>query len=334
MTGAMSGLESRVLVDALSRLADGEFHSGEELGLLLGVSRAGIWKALQKLNQFGVALESVKGKGYRIKGGLDLLCADDIYSYITTTESLDIKLFTSLPSTNAYLMQQNHPDRLVCLAEHQSAGRGRRGRSWVSPFAQNIYLSMGWGFEGGIAALEGLSLAVGLAIVRTLQGFGVTNLKLKWPNDVLYQDKKLAGVLVEMSGDPAGYCRVVIGIGLNVSMTGQGGQAIDQPWFCVRDILQEQGAPLVSRSRLAAALLDNLVSILSSFDAHGFSLYRDEWLLSAAYLNQSINVQLGNGHQSGYMRGVNNSGALLIETSDGEQLLYGGEVSLRAAYDS
>ncbi|HEY0894151.1 MAG TPA: biotin--[acetyl-CoA-carboxylase] ligase, partial [Cellvibrio sp.] len=191
--------EASSLRQILALLADGELHSGEELGLLLGVSRAAVWKHLQKLEGLGIRLLSIKGRGYCIDGGLDLLDLEKIEAQIHSSLPIKLNLFPQIDSTNAYLMRHTNPALQVCLAESQSAGRGRRGRVWVSPFAQNIYCSIGWGFEGGVAALEGLSLAVGLVIVRTLQCYGIAGLELKWPNDVLYHDHKLAGVLIEMT---------------------------------------------------------------------------------------------------------------------------------------
>lgn len=325
-------LDSASLQQALTLLADGEFHSGEELGALLGVSRAAAWKILKKFELLGVDLLSVKGKGYRINGGLDLLDKSKIFSQ--QCSSLDVNVFTQLDSTNSYLLRQTQPARQVCLAENQTAGRGRRGRVWVSPFAQNLYLSIGWDFEGGIAVLEGLSLAIGLAVVRSLRRHGVSGLKLKWPNDILYDDKKLGGILIEMNGDPSGYCLAVVGVGLNVSMHGSQSSSIGQPWINLNHILAEQELSIISRNQLASSLLDELVIILSSYQLDGFSSYRDEWVRVAAYMNQSVSVHSGNVVRIGVMRGVDITGGLLLDIDGVETLLHGGELSLRGPYVS
>lgn len=317
------------LWDIVKTLADGKFHSGEELGALLGVSRAAVWKHLQKLESFGIVLSSVKGRGYCIPAGLDLLDLNVIKTNLKSTPALNIQIFPQIDSTNSFLMRQDNPAMQVCFAEFQSAGRGRRGRIWVSPMAQNIYCSIGWGFEGGAAAVEGLSLAVGLAIVRSLKKFGLTGLTLKWPNDVLYQNKKLAGILIEMRGDPAGYCQIVIGVGLNVSMQERQGESIDQPWAALNSILANQSLAPVTRNQLASALLDELMEILQGYHENGFADYQSEWVDVAAYKGQLVELRNGQSLLSGILVGVTESGALQLETQAGLQTYHGGEISLR-----
>ncbi len=323
--------ELGALWDIVKRLADGKFHSGEELGGLLGVSRAAVWKHLQKLENFGVVLSSVKGRGYCIHGGLDLLDQNFIKTNLESPLALDIHVFPQIDSTNSFLMRQDNPAMKACFAEFQSAGRGRRGRSWISPMAQNIYCSIGWGFEGGVAVVDGLSLAIGLATVRTLKKFGLSGLTLKWPNDVLYQNKKLAGILIEMTGDPAGYCQIVIGVGLNVSMQEQHAESIDQPWIALNSILSDENAPLISRNQLAASLLDELVSVLQGYQKTGFSDYQMEWMSVAAYKGQRVELRNGQSLSEGTFLGVTESGALQLATETGIQAYHGGELSLRIA---
>ncbi len=324
-----NNLEVSSVRQILLLLADGNFHSGEELGLLLGVSRAAIWKHLQKLEGLGVTLVSIKGRGYCVEGGLDLLDFDSIASQLESSLPLKLHLFPHIDSTNSYLMRHESPALNVCLAESQSAGRGRRGRAWVSPFAQNIYCSIGWGFDGGVAVLGGLSLVVGLVVVRTLQRFGVTGLQLKWPNDVLYQDRKLAGVLIEMTGDPAGYCQVVIGVGINVDMADDSSLAITQPWIDLREIVDEQKLSRISRNELAAALIDELVKVLSVYEQQGFASYCAEWESFNAHTGHIVELINGSNISSGVCLGVNEIGALVLETSTGKEIFQGGEISLR-----
>lgn len=312
-------------------LADGEFHSGESLGGMLGVSRAAVWKILQKLEGFGVRLSSVKGRGYCIEGGLDLLDAEKIRVNLASNMLLDVNVFAQLDSTNSFLMRQQNPARQICLAEFQSAGRGRRGRTWVSPLAQNIYCSVKWEFEGGIAVLEGLSLAIGIAIARTLQGIGVNDIKLKWPNDVLYQGKKLAGILIEITGDPAGCCQVVVGVGLNVAMQHDHTKEIDQPWVSLNSILYEQALPVVRRNQLATVLIDNLITILQDYHQVGFEYYQSEWMRQGAYLGKEVFLRNGQQIVTGVLSGVTATGALCLDTDSGEQIFHGGEISLRSA---
>lgn len=321
--------ELGALWDIVMLLADGEFHSGEDIGGVLGVSRAAVWKHLQKLEGFGVELSSVKGRGYRIEGGLDLLDEEKIKTNLASGECLDLSVFAQLDSTNSFLMRQQNPARQVCLAEFQSAGRGRRGRTWVSPLAQNIYCSIGWEFDGGVAVLEGLSLAIGVAIARTLQRVGVSDLKLKWPNDVLYQNKKLAGILIEVMGDPVGCCQVVVGVGLNVAMQYNQTKEIDQPWTALNSILVEQAKPVVERNHLAAAMIDNLIATLRDYHQLGFSRYHSEWMRQGAYLGQHVVLRNGQQVLMGTFSGVTATGALCLNTGMGEQIFHGGEISLR-----
>jgi len=324
-------LESGSLRQILGLLADGQFHSGEELGVLLGVSRAAVWKHLQKLESLGIKLFSVKGRGYCIDGGLDLLDLKKIQAHLVSSLPLTLALFPQIDSTNSYLMRNENPAMQVCLAESQTAGRGRRGRVWVSPFAQNIYCSIGWGFEGGVAAFEGLSLVVGLVIVRALERYGVNGLELKWPNDVLYQDKKLAGVLIEMNGDPAGYCQVVIGIGVNVAMGDDQARAIEQPWIDLRSILDRQGLPYISRNLLVAGLIDELALVLNDYGQTGFVGYCTEWQSLNAHAGQAVELRNGNRVYSGVCLGVSEVGALILETVQGREVFHGGELSLGRA---
>ncbi|ACE83708.1 bifunctional biotin--[acetyl-CoA-carboxylase] ligase/biotin operon repressor BirA [Cellvibrio japonicus] len=327
-------LDKGRLRSILNCLSDGNFHSGEELGTLLGVSRAAVWKQLQKLEQLGIHVASVKGKGYSIAGGLDLLDVDILkedLSVIGQNDWCQLNVVPFLDSTNTFLMQLPTAHAAICLAEVQTAGRGRRGRHWHSPFAQNIYLSIGWGFEGGAAALEGLSLATGVAVVRALERLGFSGISLKWPNDVLYEQKKLAGILIEMSGDPSGSCQVVVGVGLNVNMSLSVAPEIGQPWTDLSLIAQVLGIVHPGRNILAAMLIDELVQLLKSYSNTGFVAYKPEWEARNAHKGLSVELVSPVSCVSGVVLGVNPQGALRLQTAEGEQLFYGGEISLRTA---
>ncbi|GAB3112129.1 bifunctional biotin--[acetyl-CoA-carboxylase] ligase/biotin operon repressor BirA [Aestuariicella hydrocarbonica] len=316
----------------LTLMADGEFHSGKVLGELLGVSRTAVWKHLQKLEAYGIPLESVKGKGYRLPGGIELLDPERIESGLAGAaksflSELDVR--QSVDSTNVQAMARagvGGGHGYVCLAEHQTAGRGRRGRTWVSPFGQSLYCSVVAEFDGGAAALEGLSLAVGVALVRALRRLGAEGVGLKWPNDVLWQGRKLAGVLLEMTGDPAGVCQVVVGLGLNVRMAAQSAEGIDQPWADMSQIL-----PQLSRNELATAVLDELLPLLAGYHVAGFTACRDEWEAVHVFAGREVTLMIGNEVVSGVALGVTNSGALRLAIGDTVEEFNGGEVSLRAA---
>ncbi|KGE02918.1 bifunctional biotin--[acetyl-CoA-carboxylase] ligase/biotin operon repressor BirA [Pseudohaliea rubra] len=317
--------------DLIRRLADGEFHSGEVLAGELGVSRTAVWKQLAHLEALGITLESVRGRGYRIPGGLDLLDAAAVQAALPAEAAAlvaGLDIVDSVDSTNAALLREA-PGPVgrgrICAAERQLAGRGRRGRSWASPFARNLYVSVGWTFAQGAAALEGLSLAVGVALAEALEELGLAGVALKWPNDLLAGDAKLGGVLIELSGDADGPCRVVVGMGLNVRMPAAA-STIDQPWT---DLATLAGGTAPSRSRLLAAVLGRVLPLLAGYGSAGFAPWQARWEALDAFAGAPVQVLSGETRLAGVARGVDERGALLLETATGLRPIHGGEVSLR-----
>ncbi|MES9859041.1 MAG: bifunctional biotin--[acetyl-CoA-carboxylase] ligase/biotin operon repressor BirA [Sedimenticola sp.] len=315
-------------------LADGRFHSGEEMAGSLAVSRAAIWKQLKAVKeQLGLEVFAVRGKGYRLAQPLELLDQEKIEQALTPSirEHLyRLEIHPRLDSTNSYLMQAGNDGSAsghVCLVEQQTAGKGRRGREWVSPFGSNIYLSLLWRYSLGLADLSGLSLAVGLGVVRSLEMLGVTGVGLKWPNDVLYQDQKLAGLLLEVAGEQGGPSRVVVGLGLNTRLTGQQGAAIDQPWT---DLTQLPGGDGVSRNQLAGVLVSQLLEIMDQFGRDGLTPLLKEWHRYDIYYGRAVTLQMGTRQIEGIHRGINDAGALLLEEGGAIRVYHGGEVSLRS----
>jgi len=317
--------------ELIELLADGEFHSGTALAENLGVSRTAVWKNLQRLAEQGVQVESVKGKGYRIPGGMDMLDPGQITALIAPHihgQVRRLEVHRSLPSTNAYVSALGEAGHgVVCLAEQQTGGKGRRGRPWVSPFGSNIYFSAGWSFEGGAASLEGLSLAVGISLCRAIvsvcgpqQGLG-----LKWPNDLLYRGQKLAGILLEMTGDPSGLCNVVVGIGINHGMTFQQGEQIDQPWADVSEFAE------IPRSELVAALINQLIPVLSSYSRVGFGHYLAEWQQYDLCRESEVVLITPARSIAGRAVGVSAGGAIRIDVDGVVKEYSGGEISLRIA---
>jgi BirA family transcriptional regulator, biotin operon repressor / biotin---[acetyl-CoA-carboxylase] ligase len=318
----------------LSLLANGEFHSGQALADVLGVSRTAVWKQVNRLaTDLGFAIESARGRGYRIPGGIDLLDAAQVTAALDARAAAlltRLEILDTVDSTNAEVMRrigQGASSGLVCSAERQTAGRGRRGRQWVSPYASNLYMSLLWEFSQGAAVLEGLSLAVGVAVARSLRACALPQVQLKWPNDVLFGGAKLGGILLEMTGDAAGRCQVVIGIGLNVAMPAAAGGAIDQAWTDIRTITANH---YPGRNRLLAALLNELLPLVADFEQQGFSAWRDEWQSLDAFADAAIVLDTGAAQLGGIARGVDQRGALRLETTTGMQSIYGGEISVRA----
>lgn len=312
-------------------LADGEFHSGVELGESQSVSRTAIWKSLQKLQELGIPVETVKGKGYRIPGGINLLRPAELETALPpdVRSGIDqLTVLTSTDSTNAWLLQQAQEHGIgrcrVCMAEYQSAGRGRRGRNWISPFGQNIYLSIGYTLDAGFAALEGLSLAVGVMVVEALAPYRIPGLQLKWPNDIWVGGRKLGGVLIELSGEQSGPCHVIIGLGLNVFMERGEGAAIEQAWTT----LSEETDVPIERNQLAARLVEALVRGMALFEREGFALFRERWQQLDALRDRVVTLSGVQGKE-GICRGIGRFGHLLLETPSGIEEIAAGEVSLR-----
>lgn len=314
----------------LSILADGEWHSGQTLAERAGVSRTAIWNQVQKLQQIGIEIEAVTSRGYRINGGLDLLYREPLLQrLLPEVRDLigDLCLESRIDSTNRLCLErlaQTTSGAVVVTAEQQFAGRGRRGRAWISPYARNIYLSIGWTMQSGANALQGLSLAAGVAAHRALKTFGVETMGLKWPNDLVVGRRKLGGILIELSGDIAGPCSVVLGLGLNVNMPAYAQSSIEQAWTD----LYQQGMS-ASRAELLAALLNELVPMLSRWEHEQFDAWRSEWLELDAYAGKAVSIISGTSIVSGRACGVDSNGAIMIETPAGIQTFYGGEVSLR-----
>lgn len=316
--------------DVLSILADGQFHSGEVLAQKMGVSRAAIWKTLKKIEDFGIEVHRVTGKGYRLPFQLELLNSDSIIGFLDENVASHVaipEVHMQLDSTNHYLMSR--PDLghgHICLAEMQTAGRGRRGRTWQSPFGGNIYLSMLWEFGDGMSRPGGLSLAAAIAVTRALEDAGIGNVGLKWPNDILVQGQKLAGILLEMNGELAGSCRVVVGIGLNVYLPHEQRTEIDQ---AVTDLYKLMGK-MPPRNQLVAGLINHLYQVMRSYEVSGLAHLQEEWLQRDVYLNQPVLLGSADKKVAGFNRGINEQGELILQLRNGQIAHYsGGELSLR-----
>ena len=316
----------------LNLLSDGEFHSGEALGVSLGVSRMAVWKHLKALREMGVDFTVVRGKGYCLPSSLELLDRDRILAAATaaSTAGIDsIEVFLEVDSTNNWLRERalnGAPSGTVCVAEMQLAGRGRRGRTWVSPFAANLYLSLLWRSANGATALAGLGLVTGIALLRALRGCGIEGAGLKWPNDILVGDAKLAGVLIDVVGESSGPCIVIVGIGVNVCMSSGEAAAIDQRWT---DVHHLSGDNSLSRNVLAARILDELVPAIESFDAEGLQPFLGEWRQSDVLSGRKVGLMLPNEYITGTACGIDDVGALLVDTGNGCRRFLSGDVSVR-----
>jgi len=315
----------------LDLLADTRCHAIDELAATVELAPTAVAERLHVLRDQGVAME-IEANYCRLPQPVARLDAGTIRTVLsspTRTLLADIRVFPALDSTNGYLLQlaeRGEVDAVVCLAECQLAGRGRRGRHWTSPFAANLYLSLLWRFAPPPAALSGLSLAVGVATVRALESLGADGVRLKWPNDLLWRERKLAGVLLESCflGRTA---MVVIGIGLNVAMPGSAREGIDQPWVDLQEVM-DGAAP--SRNRLAAAILDQLVVVLPVMQHEGLAPLLADWQRLDGLRGRRVALQLPDGTQvAGVVAGIDEQGALRLDTGQGEQRFAVGEVGMR-----
>lgn len=320
----------------LQVLADGHFHSGTELARVLAVSRTAVWKHLQSLAELGIDVVGVHGKGYRLQKPLQLLDAGQIEAHLDARivpllRGIDIHAV--IASTNAYLMEIANRSQIsgrVCLAEYQTAGKGRRGRAWVSPFGHNIYLSIVWHYPGGPAAIAGLSLAVGIAVVRALRKLGVDEVNLKWPNDIYWRGRKLAGILIEVSGESGGPCHAVIGLGLNVYLPGRQAETIEQAWVDLQQIAGDE--IILQRNRLVALLLNEMLPIIAGFEPAMLRNHVEEWREYDCMRGREATLFIGQQRFDGVVRGIDDQGLLLMESGEGEiRAFASGEVSFRAS---
>ena len=315
--------------DLLMLLADGEFYSGSDLGRQLGISRAAVWKRIQRVTlELGVSVQSVPGKGYRLAQPLQLLSADAIQQ---TFPALPIYVYESIGSTNdqAKSLLASARSPMVVLAEHQSKGRGRRGREWMSPFAQNLCLSYVWPVTKGLSQVDGLSLVVGLAVLRAIKRVSDINVQLKWPNDVLVDGRKVAGILLELVGDPLELCHVIIGIGVNLNMQESFG-GIDQEWT---SLAKECGAD-VDRELFVQVVIEELEGYLDKQKNSGFKSMRAEWLAEHAWQGRRVLLQIGKDSVDGKLVGVGEKGEVCLLVDGEERKYLGGELSLRLQDDS
>ena len=317
--------DTKVPLKIISLLADGEFHSGEHLGEFLGMSRAAINKHIQTIREWGLDVFTVPGKGYSLPEPIQLLDQSFISGQIKQGQ---VAVLPVIDSTNQYLL-----DRIgtlqsgdACVAEYQQAGRGRRGRKWFSPFGANLYLSMYWRLEQGPAAAIGLSLVIGIVMAEVLRDLGASQVRVKWPNDLYLQDRKLAGILVELTGKTGDAAQIVIGAGINLAMRQVESDVINQGWIN----LQEAGI-VIDRNTLAARLINELRAALELFEQEGLTPYLSRWEKLDNFINRPVKLIIGDKEIVGISRGIDAQGALLLEQDGATKAWMGGEISLRSA---
>jgi len=317
-------------------LADGCFHSGEELAKTLGVSRSAVWKAVRTLRQLGATLNAVKNRGYRLMHGSEPLDPAGIRKHLGSDVQgrvAHIEAVWSIASTNSALLQRPNPSSgtsEVLLAEYQTAGRGRRGRAWLAPPGGAICLSLSWTFQEVPQDLGALGLVVGVCALRALRELGLASATLKWPNDLLVGERKLGGVLIELRAESAGPACVVIGIGLNVALGVAVLEQIEASGTAATDLVQA-GIEPTSRNVAAAALVGACVRGLSEFGRRGLKPFIEEWQAADALRGRPVSVNAADGIARGIARGIDVHGALLLETPQGVRRFIAGDVSVRTS---
>ena len=318
----------------LRRLADGDFHSGAALAQATGVSRASVWNTVQDIEASGLEIYRIRGRGYRLARMVSMLDAARLQHWLGESAPFSLEILDEVESTNTLLLaraQAGAPHASVIAAEWQRAGRGRLNRPWYAPIGGALAFSVLWRFSQGAATLAGLSLAAGLAVARALKTYGVVDAGLKWPNDVLWHGRKIAGILIEMQGEALGPSAVVIGVGINVRLPPALSKHIDQAAVDIESVLEATGGGAVDRNQLLALALTELNRVLLQFESAGFKPFREDW--QRHHVHQGCPVRLtlpGGASESGLARGVGADGALLLETARGVRPFHSGDVSLRA----
>ncbi|KTC85390.1 biotin--[acetyl-CoA-carboxylase] ligase [Legionella drozanskii] len=322
---------SKIQLELLHQLSDGNCHSGKMLGERFGVSRTAIWKHISQLAELGLSIQRIPQHGYQLTKPVIPLDESLIRLHLKDrhfNKNPDIHLFATIDSTNRFLKDLATTSSIsVCCAEKQTHGKGRFGRQWYSPFGENIYFSSRWELNCCLSRLSGLSLVVGLAILTSLQDFQVQQgIRLKWPNDVLWNNKKLCGILIEVIAETNSCAQVIIGIGMNVNTATQEQSLPDKPWCSLYEITGKH----FDRNVLLANLIHQLDQYLNKFLATGFATFATDWQEVDYLQGQFIKVSQPTGIISGYACGVNELGQLCLQDSDGKlHHLSSGDTSLK-----
>ena len=326
----MKKRDTKVLIASI--LSDGRFHSGEDIGAELSISRAAVAKQVKALVALGMDIYSVSGKGYKLAKDFQLLDKTKIALQLANPDNLE--LHSVIESTNEYLLKKIRAKEAVqsghtVIAECQTSGRGRRGRVWQSPFGSHVYMSQYRSLEDGLAAAAGLSLVVGLAVKKACEKFVTEPISLKWPNDVLCNGRKLAGILIEAEGQSDGACHLIIGIGINVDMPSSAANQIDQPWTDLNSL----AGKALDRNAFVVELIEQLDAMYSEFKLNHLVNFVDDWNRANAFAGKLVDLISSSNTRSGKCVGIDGTGALLLEdvSTGNTQKIYGGEVSLRAA---
>ncbi|WP_041069696.1 bifunctional biotin--[acetyl-CoA-carboxylase] ligase/biotin operon repressor BirA [Candidatus Ishikawella capsulata] len=317
-------IDCSIKLKLITFLSDGNMYSGEKLGRILGISRAAVNKHISQLKEWGLNIHSMPSQGYILLTPIQLL---DSVMILSKLNNPSISIINIVDSTNQYLLERI--DILqsgdTCIAEYQQAGRGRRGRQWFSPFGANLYLSMYWRLDQGPESVVGLSLVVSVILAEVLWKIGITDIRVKWPNDIYLYDRKVGGILVELIGATGDTAKIVIGIGINISMYTSNNLLINQNWINL-----DAAGIQINRNELAAQLINHLRYSLYQFEQQGFNAFIKRWLKLDNFINRPVKLLLANQEVYGISRGIDRQGRLLLEQANGKiKSWVSGDISLR-----
>lgn len=322
----------------LARLADGSLHSGADLAVQLGVSRAAIWKLVAQLRARGIAVDSLQRRGYRLPAPVELLDAQRIAALAAAHVGplpATVEVLFEIDSTNTYLYAAAPPppgSARVAFAEIQHAGRGRRGRSWLAPFGSGLTFSVAWTFAETPPGLPALGLALGVAVAEALRGLGLAEVRLKWPNDVVWRQRKLGGLLLQLRTETGGPASVVAGLGLNLSLPPATRERLGNDGALpVADLDEAMAGSAPGRNAVAATLAAALLAALDEFARCGFAAFATRWTALDALAGARVRVTQGAGAVEGEACGAAADGALLVAVDGRIERFHSGDVSVRPA---
>ncbi|MCR5595330.1 MAG: biotin--[acetyl-CoA-carboxylase] ligase [Lachnospiraceae bacterium] len=322
----------------LTLLRESESYvSGQEISKLLGVSRSAVWKVIKQLREDGYDIEAVSNRGYRLKDTPDNMSKDEILSRLQTVKmGRDLYYFDETDSTNVrirVLADEGASDGALAVSDMQTSGRGRRGRGWISPAGMNIYMSLLLEPKLSPSDAPMITLIMALAVSRGIMDL-VENVeaKIKWPNDIVINGKKVCGILTEMMLE-ADYIRnVIVGVGINVN---QDDRSLFAPEISesATSIRLENGHA-VDRSELIARIMYHFEKNYDTFlEAGDLSPFKKEYEKSLVSMDKEVRVLDPKGEYTGISRGIDDKGELIVETAEGERMnVYAGEVSVRGLY--
>ena len=320
----------------LALLADGQLHSGNQLAEQLNVSRAAIWKQIQRLESYGLIVNKQAGQGYRLSQPVDLYREHQFRAALSheARESISrLDLLWTTESTSDYLLTVPPPEpgvAQVCVAEYQTGGRGRRGRRWLAPLGSGVCLSVAWTFASPPASLSCLGLAIGVAVLRAARAAGINQSKLKWPNDIVVDGSKLAGILLDVQGEASGPLRVVVGVGMNYRLSPDIIDAIiDSGGLAPASLVKGDDGAKLDRSAVAGTLVSEILAALQEFERSGFESFAAEWLAADYLRGKRVDVTTGAADVTGIADGISDDGQLLLNVNGRLERVSTGDVNVR-----